>query len=99
MSKERTVEIHLGYYKQGDDLYHCIENSKNFVEAFRSHATVMNSVAVHLNKVADMIESHKVEIGADTHYIGLTCDEELAQKLIDAELAHKDPIEDELDEE
>ena len=98
MSKKRTVDINLGYYKQGDDLYNCLEECDNAVEAFRSHSVQMIAVSEHLNKIADMIEGHEVEVSADVHFINITCDEELAQKLIDAELADKDPMEDEMED-
>jgi hypothetical protein len=94
-SKKAYVEVHLGYYKQGDDMDRHLKNTKTPEAAFRSHAENMRSVAEHLDKVASMISKHKVEVQADTHMIGICCDKKIADALIKAELADKDPMEDE----
>jgi len=97
MSEKRTISINLAYYKQGDDMEGCLKISKNGEEAFRNHAVLMASVAYHLNRVADMVKDHDVEISADTHMIEITCDEDLAQRLLDVKLADEG-FDDEVDE-
>jgi hypothetical protein len=84
---KKTVEIHLGYYKQGDDLGGCLGELKDPYKALRGHADQMRSVGKHLDKVADVVSGHKINIQADTHMISLTCDTKLAQKLLDLGLA------------
>jgi hypothetical protein len=94
-SKKAYVEVHLGYFKQGDDLAHCLKEAKTPEAAFKLHAEIMRSVAEHLDKVANMIAGHKVTVDADTHMIQVCCDKKLADALIKAELADKNPMEDE----
>jgi len=93
--KKACVEIHLGYFKQGDDLAHCLKETKTPEAAFKMHAEIMRSVAEHLDKVAALVAKHKVEVQADTHMIQICCDKKMASTLIKAELADKDPMEDE----
>ena len=94
-SKKVYVEIRLGYYKQGDDMACYLKDTKSPEAAFRSHSENMRSVAEHLDKIASMIKGHKVKVEADTHMIGIYCDQNLADALIKAELADKNPMEDE----
>lgn len=94
-TKKVYVEVHLGYFKQGDDLAHCLKETKTPEAAFKQHAEIMRSVAKHLDKIADIIAGHKVTVEADTHMIGICCDKKLADALIKAELAEKNPMEDE----
>ena len=86
---EQTVEIHLGYYKQGDDLGSCLGETKTPQEALKAHAEQMRSVAEHLDKIATIVGNSSIEIQADTHFIALTCEKALAQKLIKAKVANK----------
>jgi 2-phospho-L-lactate guanylyltransferase (CobY/MobA/RfbA family) len=94
-SKKSCVEVHLGYFKQGDDLAHCLRETKTPEAAFKMHAEIMRSVAEHLDKVAVLVAKHKVEVQADTHMIQICCDKKLANTLIKASLAEKYPEEDE----
>jgi hypothetical protein len=85
------IEVHLGYYKRGDDLGQYLSDGAVPIAALRMHAEQMESVSEHLNALADEIEKskEKVEIDADTHFIGLTCSKELADHLIKSDLAEK----------
>jgi hypothetical protein len=97
----KRIEVHLGYYKQGDDLYSCLEKSGGDpIKGLRLHAESMKSVSEHLVALADAVEKsgEKIEIQADTHFIGIDCSDELADSLISKELADKDPFEDENEE-
>lgn len=87
------VEIHLGYYKQGDDLQYCLDKYKDHEKALKLHADKMRSVAKHLDKLAAMISGEKIEIQADTHYISITCDKVLADKIVKAGLGEYPPKE------
>jgi len=93
----RTIDIHLGYFKQGDDLANCLGETNSPVEALKAHAERMRSVAEHLDKIAAIVADFPIEINADTHHIEMTCDEDLAQKLIDEDLAENvEDLEDEI---
>ena len=94
------IEVHLGYFKKGDDLGHYLSQGMDPVTALRSHAEQMESVSAHLDTLADEIEKskEKVEIHADTHFIGLTCSQKLANHLIESDLAIKNPFDDEDEE-
>ena len=83
------VEIHLGYFKQGDDLGHCLKEMETPQKALRAHALMLEAVVGHLNKVADIVADNPVEIQADTHSIVMTCDKTISKKLIKAGLAEK----------
>lgn len=95
MKKEQTtkyVNLWLNYFKQGDDMYCCLENTDTLQEAFTSHAELMRSVAMHLEEVASYLKGHedKIEIHADTHHIGIELPTDLANLLIEKELVHYD---------
>jgi hypothetical protein len=92
-SKQVQVDIQLNYFKQGDDLGHWLGEFKKPEKALRMHAEQMESVVEHLNNLADMIEGKKVDIYGDTHYIGLTCDKVLADKIVKADLGDYPPEE------
>lgn len=55
-------------------------------------------VSEHLTKIADIIKGEDVEVDADCHFISITCNNALADKLVAAELAEEDPFEDEEEE-
>lgn len=59
----------------------------------------MRSVAEHLDQLAEAVSGHEIKIHADTHMIMIECEEDLAERLIEAELASEDPFEDEDEEE
>lgn len=97
----KHAEIHLGYFKQGDDLGNCLKVTKDPVEAFRMHARMMYDCAKHLDKIADVIKNSKetvVEVNADCHYISIDASESLIDLLIKKELAVKAQFEDEEEE-
>jgi hypothetical protein len=87
MTKKQTVDIHLGYFKQGDDLFDCIEKTKTPQEALKLHADTLRSVADHLDKIVCVVGDKKIKLEVDCHFISLTCDEKLANELVGADLA------------
>jgi hypothetical protein len=95
---KQYLDVHLDYFKQGDDLNHCLSQAANPQEALKMHADAMRSVAEHLDKIAAMVEGQSIEIDADTHHIGLACEEELAKKLIEAELADRVDYDEDVEE-
>jgi len=84
----KTVEIHLGYFKQGDDLHSCVEDVGNRVLAINALANRLETVVEHLDEIYEIVRDKEIEIEADTHYIGITCEDEVAQELVDAGLAY-----------
>ncbi len=100
-NKQVQVEINLGYFKKGDDLNHCLNETGNDpIEALKMHSQFLESDSRQLRDLADMImtEGEEVEINADCHFIWLTCSKRLADKIVKAELGDFSPN-DEEDEE
>lgn len=98
----RYLEVHLGYFKQGDDLAHCLEQCKNNpVESFKMHASLLRSVAEHLDDVAAVLvkaNPNDIQINADVHHISVTVPSLIADELLEKELAAVDPFEEEMEE-
>lgn len=114
MSEEKTptqVEIHLPYFKQGDDLAGHIENcGGNCIEGLRSHAESLRAAATILDRIAEIATGDlpkavtarlsgrcPLNIDADTHMIMASGETEILQKLVNEEIA--DPWEPEEEEE
>jgi hypothetical protein len=95
---KKTVQVSLGYFKQGDDLHSCLEKAGDPQEALKAHAEQLRSVAEHLDKLAEMVAGHEISINADTHMIMMTCEEELAIKLLKADMVDEDPWEEDEDD-
>ena len=86
----KNYELHLPYFKQGDDLAHCKEHSKNDAEAFLNHAEIMNETADILKILASKAKEHDLKIDtADTHYISVSVDEEIGDILVKDELLYE----------
>ena len=89
-----TVDVHLSYFKQGDDMHSCIveNNGKMDVKAsIRNHVALLQSVINHLNKINELIpEGNDLTLSADTHCISLSGNKDLLQKLVDNNLASFD---------
>jgi hypothetical protein len=87
----KSYEIHLPYFKQGDDLCCCLEDSKdNVVEALEKHAEMLNDAARQLICIKNVIEetktNDKVYINAGTHVIEIDGPESLLKELLKNEL-------------
>jgi hypothetical protein len=94
----KTAEIHLPYFKQGDDLGHCLDHCPSIEEALEQDAVNLEGAASILRQIKNMVKGHKVEMQADTHYISISGEDDLIDALIKEELAYLDPFEDEEDE-
>ncbi len=84
------VEIHLGYFKQGDDLNGCLRDVAHKSEAFHEHARLLKDCAAHLHSVGVIVGKYSddlVTVCADTHCITIDGPEKMLQELINAELA------------
>jgi hypothetical protein len=88
----KTVEIHLAYFKQGDDMHYYAENTKTPIDAFEQHSQNMIQVSEQLKGIADILRKNHhrmkdVSIDADTHMIFLNCPDDIADELVEAQLA------------
>jgi len=102
MTKQLThVEIHLPYFKQGDDLGWCLEKTdNNVIDALEMHMSVLEGAIMQLREIKNIIkESGKdgFELEADTHYIGLSGPTDVLEKLVKAEVVELDMFEEEED--
>lgn len=99
----KRANIHLSYWKQGDDFASNLEENPNsIVGAFSSMRKQMESVAEHLGRVAEFLSSvpvEEIEVGGDVHWIWITGPDEIIDQMVDAELAHHDPLFDDEEEE
>jgi len=93
----KTVEVHLGYFKQGDDLNDCVEEMGNNIGALCRLYERLESVIKHIGLICWVCTDMEsgVEIDADTHYIAITCEDTAAQRLVDEGLACFPEYEDE----
>lgn len=93
----KTVEIHLPYFKQGDDLGSFLKECSP-AEAFLNHAAMLECAVEQLKSIAAMINNKEVEVDADTQSILISGDTALMNKLIESNLANEMFDEDEEDE-
>jgi len=93
----KTVEVHLGYFKQGDDLYSCVEEMGNNIGALCRLYERLEAVIKHIGMICWVCTDcgSGVEIEADTHFIALTVEDKVAQRLVDEGYAHFPEYEDE----
>jgi hypothetical protein len=90
----KTYELHLPYYKQGDDLQFALERTGNdSKKALELHAEMLEVTATMLREVSE-VEGIKVEV-ADCHFIEVSCDEINAAKLVADEILTEPEFDDE----
>ncbi|KYF68697.1 hypothetical protein [Sorangium cellulosum] len=65
----KWAELHLPYFKQGDDLAHWLRKTRQPVAALEAHAEQLDWSAARLRQVKEAIVGQKVQIDADTHVI------------------------------
>ena len=90
----KNYTIWLPYYKQGDDLAHCLKDNGP-QQALREHAEVLMCAAKQLTDIADLVGDTEIELDADTHHIGISGPQELLDLLVEKELV--DVYEDDFD--
>ena len=82
----KRVDIHLPYFKQGDDLASFLENKpQNPSLAMREHAAMLRETAEFLDKAADIVSgvpTSDIDIQADTHFIGLEAPDAVCDALL-----------------
>jgi len=85
------ADIHLPYFKQGDDLRHCLEETNTPLEALDNHVKIMQITIELLKNIQFYIKEFKVQnkihIDAGTHHIGINGPKDFINKLIKLKLA------------
>jgi hypothetical protein len=80
----------LPYFKQGDDLASTIVKNNDKIDAkksFQNHVDLLLWSVDILTKIKDALpDDADVDIHADTHYICITADKTIIQKLVDDKL-------------
>lgn len=82
----KHAEIHLGYFKQGDDLASCLKKTGSTSQAFLTLAEQLSSVSQQLSAIGLNVDD-SVEIEADCHYISIYGSDEIINTLIQRGLA------------
>ena len=88
MSSDKiTANIWLPYFKQGDDLADSIEKkadgSVDAKKTLENHIALLEYAANMLKHINDEIpDENDVDLDGNTHYIGITADETLIDKLV-----------------
>jgi len=85
----KDADLHLPYYKQGDDLRHHLSRCATVEEALEAHAQQLEVAASILRKVKQVIAGQEVTIQADTHMIIVSGPDEVIEALIDAKYASR----------
>lgn len=91
----KYAEIHLPYFKQGDDLNHHLLQCSTVEEALEAHAQQLEYAAGILRKVKEMVAGQSVTFDADTHMIQVSGQDAIIEALIDAKYASRPFGEDE----
>lgn len=91
----KYAEIHLPYFKQGDDLNHHLSQCSTVEEALEAHAQQLEYAAAILRKVKEIVAGQGVKIDADTHMIQVSGKDAIIEALIDGQYASRSFGEDE----
>ena len=92
--KTTHAEIKLPYFKQGDDLHDCIsKNEDGKVDAkktLENHISLLESTIQQLKDINEKIPLvNDIVLKGDTHWITISGDERIINKLVEQELAYK----------
>jgi predicted RNase H-like HicB family nuclease len=91
----KIAMIHLPYYKQGDDLSACLEQTNSVEEALMLHASTLEEASKQLKQISKLVKGKRIHIEADTHHISIDADEEVLTDLDEAGLIWFDEFEEE----
>lgn len=90
----KSAEIHVGYFKQGDDLQGCLSNCDNHpIEALSGYASMLKDCSTHIDRIFHIIVTNykdkikEIEITADCHFIEISGPDELIDELVKQDLA------------
>lgn len=90
----KSVEIRLPYFKQGDDLDSCIfKNSNGKIDVkktLEAHINLLDCAANILKQINNKIPlDNEMEISGNTHFIELTGDEKIINELLKEKLVEE----------
>lgn len=85
----KYADVHLPYFKQGDDLSHHLSQCSSVEEALEAHAHQLEHAADILRKIKAMIAGQGISVDADTHMIQVSGPDEIIEALIDAKYASR----------
>ena len=97
----KDVTIYGGYYKQGDDLAHHLEEGRHPAESLSRWAAQLQAAAERIREVAAVVADYQgIELDGDTHYVGLSSlPAEALERLSLLDAIHVEEIEDEEEDE
>ncbi len=83
--ENKSYELHLPVFKQGDDLSHSIQETKSLQEAFEKQAECYKLASDICLKISETIKNHEenINVVADTHYIGISGPTDILEKLVE----------------
>jgi hypothetical protein len=90
----KIYEIHLPYFKQGDDMDNCIRSTETPLEALRAHADQLSIAAAQLNQIADIVSNYNqkdIILEGNVHYITISGPEEMENELLEEDLIDVSP--------
>jgi hypothetical protein len=92
-SSPTRAEIHLPYFKQGDDCCRCIvmneDGTQNVHRTLQNHINLLQYTVEKLQEIKNLIpEDTDLELYGDTHYISISGNTDDIQSLIQAGLAN-----------
>lgn len=81
------AELHLPLFKVGDDIAHCLKGRKRQPDAaLLAYAGQLRAAAEQVERLAGGIAGQKVQVEADTHFVGVYGPEDVLRPLIQAEV-------------
>lgn len=97
----KNIEIHptIGFSKKGDDFHHCLKQTSSVCGALKMYAEGFEENAKILHALAEELKNIPVKAQGDTHWIWISCPEDVANKLIEKNLAYKNVFDEEDEEE
>ena len=84
-------ELHLPYFKRGDDLAHWLSKTGSPLKALEAHARQMDNAAALLRSLAIAVAGHEIEIEADTHMVRVGGHNDIIDALIEAQILDVEP--------
>lgn len=98
---EKSYDLHLPVFKQGDDLADSIDATETLHEAFIIQAKKYSDAANICWKLSEILKNNtNVEIDAQTHHIGIHGPEEIFKDLLKSDILYESHNEeDDIDEE
>jgi hypothetical protein len=95
-------EIHLSYFKQGDDMYHSLEyddGKLNVKKSINNHIALLQIAIDKLTDIKNNIpDDNNLTIEADTHMISISGDDEIINNLEALELVTIDKYNEDCEE-